>query len=347
MKILKFILLPFSLIYGIITFVRNKLYDVSFFKSKSFDFPIISIGNLSLGGTGKTPHTEYLIRLLSPKFKLATLSRGYGRKTKGYLIADAFTNANDIGDEPMQFHQKFQNIQVAVDENRVHGVKKLLHEEVKPEVVLLDDAFQHRRINPGLKILLTPYNDLYCNDYVVPAGRLREFRFGAKRADIVVVTKCPDQVSDSEKKKIHKCLKIQNSQSLFFSHIVYGDVAFGWDKVLEIEELIEYNVLLVTGIANPTPLLNHLKSYDINFKHLKFADHHNFTDFDILEIRSKMANLGSGKKIILTTEKDYVRLLTTKLHKNNLMYLPISIDFLGNESANFEKKVFEYVENNK
>jgi len=347
MSILKILLFPISILYGLITYLRNKFYDIGLFKVTEFDMPIISVGNLSMGGTGKTPHIEYLIRLLSKNYKLATLSRGYGRKTKGFFIADGLTNAQDIGDEPMQFHQKFNNVTVAVDANRVEGVNEILSADVETEVILLDDAFQHRRIKPGFQILLTPFNDLFTDDYVFPSGRLREFKTGKSRADVVVVTKCPEEISKQKSLDITEKLGLDGSQELFFSKIIYGDVVFGWDKILDFDDLIEYKVLLVTGIANPTSLINHLKSYDITFKHLKFADHYNFSVNDILKINSDFVNLGSGKKIILTTEKDYVRLSTTSIHKSNLMYLPISIGFLNGDKVKLDKKITDYVKQNK
>jgi len=275
MKLVRFLLFPFAILYGLITYFRNKLYDFKVFKSVEFDIPVLSVGNLSVGGTGKTPHVEYLIRLLSD-YKLATLSRGYGRKTKGYFIADKFTDAKDIGDEPMQFHQKFPEISVAVNANRVEGVTKLLKERKIPELIILDDAFQHRRINPGLQILLTPYNDLYADDYMLPTGNLREYKSGSSRADLIVVTKCPEQIPYKRVEEISRKLKIKNHQKLFFSKIVYGKVIFGWDRVLEFSDLHEYKILLVTGIANPAPLIDYLKSYDLVFKHINFPDHHLF-----------------------------------------------------------------------
>jgi len=347
MKFLRFLLFPISIIYGLITYFRNKFYDLGWFKVKEFDFPIISVGNLSMGGTGKTPHIEYLIRLLAKDYKIATLSRGYGRKTKGFFMADGLTNANDIGDEPMQFHQKFPKIGVAVDANRVAGVTEIMSLDNVPDLILLDDAFQHRRIKPGFQVLLTPYNDLYSDDFVFPSGKLREFTRGKSRADVVVVTKCPEELSVKEVSVINKKLGIAKNQQLFFSKIIYGSVVFGWDKVLDFDDLIEYKVLLVTGIANPAPLIKHLKSYDISFKHLKFADHHNFSIDDVLKINSDFASLGSGKKVILTTEKDHVRLSTTSIHKSILMYLPISVDFLNGDKAKFDKRITDYVKQNK
>ncbi len=347
MSILRILLFPISILYGLITYFRNKLYDFGWFKVTEFDVPIISVGNLSMGGTGKTPHIEYLIRLLNNDNKLATLSRGYGRKTKGFFMADGLTNAQDIGDEPMQFHQKFPKICVAVDANRVEGVNEILSADKTPDLILLDDAFQHRRIKPGFQILLTPFNDLFSDDWVFPTGRLREFTGGKSRADVIVVTKCPEQLSIKKVSEINNKLTIGENQQLFFSKTVYGSIVFGWDKILDFDDLLEYKVLLVTGIANPQPLIKHLKSYDITFKHLKFADHHNFTNDDVLKIDSDFASLGSGKKVVLTTEKDYVRLSTTSIHKSNLMYLPISVDFLNGNKAKFDKKITDYVKQNK
>jgi len=193
--------------------------------------------------------------------------------------------------------------------------------------------------------LLTPYDDLYTDDFLLPTGRLREYSSGSKRANVIVVTKCPENISNKKHDEIASKLNIRDNQNLYFSRIVYGDVVFGWDKILEFENLIDYKVLLVTGIANPNPLIKHLKSYDIIFKHLKFADHHDFTNNDILQIESEFANLGSGNKVVLTTEKDYVRLNTTSIHKGTLMYLPISIDFLNGDKANFDKLITDYVRN--
>ena len=347
MRIIRFLLFPISILYGLITYFRNKLYDFGLFKVVKFDMPIISVGNLSMGGTGKTPHIEYLIRLLIKNNKLATLSRGYGRKTKGFFMADGLTDAHDIGDEPMQFHQKFPKVCVAVDANRVNGVKEIISSDSIVDLILLDDAFQHRRIKPGLQVLLTPFSDLYSDDWVFPTGTLREYRKGKSRANIIIVTKCPEQVSTETISEINIKLKTDINQQLFFSRIVYGSVVFGWDRILDFDDLLEYKILLVTGIANPKPLIEHLSINDISFKHVEYSDHHDFTTNDVLKIESSLASLGSGKKIILTTEKDYVRLSTTSIHNSNLMYLPISVEFINESKAKFDKIITNYVKENK
>ena len=346
MKFLRVLLFPISIIYGLITYIRNLLFNYNILKSTKFNLPVISMGNLSVGGTGKSPHIEYLIRLLKTKHQVATLSRGYKRDTNGFYIADNFSNSKDIGDEPMQFKHKFPKVIVAVDKNRVNGINELLKNRIKPKVVLLDDAFQHRRVQPGFQVILTPYDDLYSSDFMLPTGSLREFSFGSKRANIIIVTKCPNKLTKNERKKISSKLKIEKNQKLLFSKIVYDKNIYGVDNKMEFDKLKDYKVLLVTGIANPKPLIKLLKNYDIIFKHIKFVDHHDFSDHDISLIDSEFVNLGSGKKIILTTEKDYVRLIATNIHKSSLMYLPISVDFLNGDKSIFDNKILDYVKQN-
>ena len=221
MNLLRKLLFPFAILYGFITGIRNFLFDKGVLKSYSFDVPIIAVGNLSVGGTGKTPQIEYLIRLLSPSYKVATLSRGYKRKSEGFVLADSTSNAEILGDEPFQFYKKFNNIQVAVDANRKNGIEKLLSQTNKPEVILLDDAFQHRKVKAGFYILLTSYDDLYSDDFILPTGNLRESRTGAKRANLVVVTKCPATLSPDEQNKIQAKLNLTSNQELYFSYIEY------------------------------------------------------------------------------------------------------------------------------
>ncbi len=336
MNILRKILFPFSILYGLITSFRNFLYDKEIFKSYSFDLPIIAVGNLSVGGTGKTPQIEYLIRLLSDTYKIATLSRGYKRKSEGFILADATATAEILGDEPYQFYKKFPNIHVAVDADRKNGIFNLLYEEVTTDVILLDDAFQHRKVKAGFYILLTAYNDLYADDYILPTGNLRESRSGANRADIVIVTKCPATLSLDEQKSIQKKLKLTEKQKLYFTYIEYDTAVYSEEKQLKVSDIKNVDKLLLAGIAKPEPFFKHLKKE--NDEVLVFPDHHHFSEKDILEIKTKAQN-----NIIITTEKDYVR-LKGQLPKEQLFYLPIKSSFLSN-SENFDTTILNYVAN--
>ena len=334
MKMFRKLLFPFSIIYGFIVAVRNWFYDIGFFKSYSFDIPIIAVGNLSVGGTGKTPQIEYLIRLLSANYKVAVLSRGYKRHSKGFLLANEKATATTIGDEPFQYFQKFKNIQVAVDSNRVKGINRLLSGTKKPEIILLDDAFQHRKVKAGFYILLTTYADLYCDDYVLPMGNLRESKVGARRADIIIVTKCPKNISTYEQNAIKNKLKLQTRQSLIFSFIDYNDSVINKTKSIKIDDLRTINKLIIAGIAKPKPFIDFIKNdYD---DILIFPDHHHFTQKDLNEINKKSKN-----KIIITTEKDYVRLQNTLL-KSKLYYLGIQSKFVEVDNQ-FETKILNFI----
>ncbi len=322
MKLLRIISFPLIPIYYLVTWLRNKCYDVGILKSKSYDLPIICVGNLSVGGTGKTPMVEYLIKLLKDDYKLATLSRGYKRKTKGYVLADENASVESIGDEPMQFHEKFKEITVAVDADRQNGISQLIKSGV--ETIILDDAFQHRKVKAGLNILLTTYDNLYLNDYVLPTGNLREPKNGAKRADIIVITKCPENITDLQKTKIIERIKPKNNQKVFFSYIGYGDISLQVKK--------QDCFTLVTGIANPTPLINYLKDKNLNFEHLKFKDHHTFSASEIESLKRR--------EIILTTEKDYMR-LKDYIDDDKLFFLPIEVNI--DKSAEFNKIITEFI----
>ncbi len=329
---------PFSLLYGGVTTVRNVLYDKDVFKSTRFDIPIINVGNLSVGGTGKTPHIEYLVRLLQDDYKVATLSRGYKRKTKGFLLADKNASVLTIGDEPYQYFQKFKKIQVAVCEKRVEGVSRLLENSIKPDVILLDDAFQHRKIQAGLAILLTPYNDLFVDDGMLPSGNLRESKQGASRAQLIVVTKCPAVLTEEEQFKIAQRLNVQLTQTVYFSTITYD--TFIYNKVLEkiaLQDLVGKKITLVTGIANPKPLVSFLEENKIVISHLEFSDHHHFSSQDISVI------LEAENSVIITTEKDFMR-LKDKI-KTKLYYLPIQVTIINNE-VDFNLRIKKYVEQN-
>ena len=334
MNLLRKILFPFAVLYGFITSIRNFLFDKGMLKSHSFDVPVIAVGNLSVGGTGKTPQIEYLIRLLSPNYKVATLSRGYKRQSKGFVLADSTSNAEILGDEPFQFYTKFKNIQVAVDADRKNGIEQLLLQKNKPEVILLDDAFQHRKVKAGFYILLTSYGDLFCDDYMLPTGNLRESRSGAKRADIIVVTKCPANLSLDEQNEIKSKLQLNSDQELYFSYIDYDDSVYSEDKVLKVSEIKNVDKLLLAGIAKPEPFFRYLQ--DESVECLTYPDHHHFSEKELLEINNKSKN-----KIIITTEKDFVR-LKGSIPKEQLFYLPIRSTFLS-VSENFDKTITNYV----
>jgi tetraacyldisaccharide 4'-kinase len=335
MNLLRKILFPFAILYGFITGIRNFLFDKGVLKSYSFDIPIIAVGNLSVGGTGKTPQIEYLIRLLSIKYKVATLSRGYKRQSKGFVLANSNSNAEILGDEPFQFYSKFKNIQVAVDADRKNGIEQLLSQSIKPEVILLDDAFQHRKVKAGFYILLTSYGDLYSGDFMLPTGNLRESRNGAKRANLVVVTKCPANLSLDEQNKIAAKLKLESNQELYFSFIDYDELVHSEDKTMKVSEIKNVDKLLLAGIAKPNPFFAYLQSE--NDEKLVFPDHHHFTENDINDIKNKSQN-----KIIITTEKDFVRLKGC-IPNEKLFYLPIRSSFLF-ASEDFDKTITNYVE---
>lgn len=335
MILLRKILFPFAVLYGFITTIRNWFYQKGILKSYSFPIPIIAVGNLSVGGTGKTPQIEYLIRLLSPNYKIAVLSRGYKRKSSGFLLADYASTAELLGDEPFQLHQKFPSIQVAVDANRKNGIKRLLALENKPEIILLDDAFQHRKVKAGFYILLTAYNDLYADDFILPTGNLRESRSGVKRADVVIVTKCPPTLTEAAQNQIHQRLHLLAHQQLYFSAIQYDVMLYSESERCSVASLLNTDKLLVAGIAKPQPFFNHLQ--DGNDEELEFPDHHDFTESDIQTIQKKSKN-----KPIITTEKDFVR-LKGRINPAQLFYLPIQSIFLSN-GENFNQQINNYVE---
>ncbi|MEZ5199551.1 MAG: tetraacyldisaccharide 4'-kinase [Bacteroidales bacterium] len=330
------ILFPFSLVYGLITFFRNKLFDWGILPAKSFPFPVISVGNLSVGGTGKSPHVEYLIRLLQNNYSVATLSRGYKRKTKGFVLADENTTVAELGDEPLQFCSKFENIKVAVDEKRKRGISKLKIQFPETEVVLLDDAFQHRYVKPGLSILLTDFHRLYINDYPLPTGNLREFRNGAKRADIIIVTKTSKVLSPITRQRLFEEIKPLPRQKLYFSYIDHGKFTPlpGIDFVPEKKKKY-YSILLVAGIANTYPLEFYLRKVCEELEILTFPDHHQYTSKDIIHIIETFDNIVSRNKIIVTTEKDSMRFaqngIINKLVRYPMCYVPIEIKFHGND----------------
>jgi tetraacyldisaccharide 4'-kinase len=329
-KLLRKILFPIVPIYYLVTWLRNKLYDLGVKKSVSYDFPVICVGNLSVGGTGKTPMIEYLIDLLKDKYRLATLSRGYKRKTLGFQLANEDSTADSIGDEPFQFYSKFKGyIDVAVDSNRQHGIEKL--KRSKPDLILMDDAFQHRKVKAGLNILLTTYEKPYYKDIALPTGDLREPKSGAERANIIMVTKCPKGLSDTDKSDIVKRINPKAHQSVFFSSIAYSDSLFSADASKVLDELIDFT--LVTGIANPDPLVQFLNDKKLSFEHLKFKDHYDFSKEDIETLKNKA--------LIITTEKDFMRLKQHEVLRDKLYYLPITVSI--DNALEFNRQIKSFV----
>ncbi len=340
MKTLRKILLPFSLLYGGIIDLRNWAYNNGFLTSTLFKTPTIVVGNLNMGGTGKSPQIEYLIRLLENNYRIAVLSRGYKRKSKGFQLANQNSSSWEIGDEPLQFYKKFSNIIIAVDSDRTQGIQELERMKNPPDIILLDDAFQHRKVKGGFNILLTTFGDLYIDDYILPAGNLRERRRGAKRAQIIIVTKCPNNLSKVKQNKIEQKLRLESDQTIYFSIIQYENFVINAVENIAIEKLPNYKVLLVTGISNCDPLIQFLVNNNVSYEHMKFADHHDFTLSDKQKIYDNFDSVESENKIILTTEKDYVR--DFSMSKNQIYYLPIKTRFLNNEEE-FNKQVLNNV----
>lgn len=354
-SILSYLLLPFSGLYWIIVFLRNKSFDLGILREESFNVPLISIGNITVGGTGKTPHTEYLVNLLKNEFKVAVLSRGYKRKTKGFILADEFSDAETIGDEPCQIKRKFPEIIVAVDENRRDGIRKILEYSKDIGVVLLDDAFQHRYVKPGLSVLLIDYNRPISDDYLLPFGRLREPASGKKRANMILVTKSPENLKPIERRIIVRNMRLNNLQYLYFTTVkqkgllpVFKNIETGDVSNLP---LLKPSVLLVSGIANPQALLQFASTLSREITEMHFPDHHDFTDMDLSAIRSEFENIPKSEKILITTEKDAVRLQKFSDlpadFKAIMFYIPIAIEFLNDDAENFNIQILNYVRNNK
>lgn len=357
MKSQRIFLLPFSLIYGIVVYLRNGLFNLGVLPSEKFSVPVISVGNLSTGGTGKTPHIEYLVTLLKTKFKIAVLSRGYKRKTSGFIEADENATWEMLGDEPYQIFQKHKDIILAVDSSRVRGIKKLLKKEPLLDAVLLDDAFQHRYVMPDISILLTDYSHLYCDDFLLPAGNLREGIPSAQRADVIIVTKTPPIFSPLDKRLILGKLKLREHQKVFFSYLKYGDFIpfmsqdaksiFGKEYYLD----RNYTILLVTGIANSASIKYYLKEKAKEVVHIPYSDHHDYTVNDVLKIKEVFEHISNKNKIILATEKDIIRLsnpdLMEILKPLPLFYLPVTIKFHENDALNFNELILNYVATNR
>jgi tetraacyldisaccharide 4'-kinase len=333
------------LIYGFVVSLRNALYDRGWLKSASFGLPVICIGNLAVGGTGKSPMVEYLVQMLSPRFQVATLSRGYKRKTRGYALAQTGTTALEIGDEPMQFHLKFPGIAVAVGEKRLEAIPQLLHDRPGTDLVVLDDALQHRSIRAGLNILLTDYNRLYTRDRFVPVGTLRDQRKSARRAQVIVVTKCPADLHARDANNVQAEIRPIAGQQVFFTTLAYGVFSHIVNREYEVQQ-VGGKALLVTGIANPDPLVEYLSARLGTLETLRFPDHHIYTIDDLSRIRQAFEALAGEPRMIVTTEKDAVRFSKFKTELENLPFfvLPVEHQFLFGGEIAFEKTVNEYIE---
>jgi len=345
-KVLRILLLPFSVLYGGIIGFRNFLYNKGYLKSFRFDVPMINVGNLSTGGTGKSPMVEYLITLLQPKYKTAILSRGYKRKTKGYFLANPQTTVFEIGDEPMQFHQRFPEVAVAVGEERILAVPNLLYDIPETEVIILDDAFQHRAITAGLNLLLTDYNNRYTKDFFLPTGNLRDAVSSADRAQVVIVTKCPETLSSNQAALIKNELNLQPNQSIFFTNLHYEN-PYHWNSKLAIALTAQTKVILVTGIANPAPLIDYVKSQSAFCEAICFPDHHQFTNADINTIKNSFSKIEDNNKLILTTGKDIVRLAeyNAQLEGLPIVVQPVGVAFLFEGKQEFNNLIINFISN--
>lgn len=345
---MKILLLPIAFLYHIILIIRHKMFDWRILKSKRFDMPVICVGNLALGGTGKTPHIEYLIDLLSERYRVCVVSRGYGRKTKGFQLANSNCASETVGDEPLQYVNKFSDIMVAVDENRNEAIELMGTIDRPPELYLLDDAFQHRSTQAGLNILLTSYNKLYSNDFLVPAGTLRDVREASKRADIIVVSKAPADLDEDQNTEIIKQLKPLPHQDVFFSSLEYEPLKAVNTKADEIDLEHVQAAMLFCGIATPKPLVNELSSHYQQLETVTFSDHHTYTDNEINTILKKFEQIPSDQKIMITTEKDFARLINSpylcKFESVPLFVAPISINIHQQEKYN--KIILDYVRKN-
>jgi tetraacyldisaccharide 4'-kinase len=343
MKLLRLLLFPISILYGLGVILRNLAYDFGIFKSCKFQLPVISVGNLSVGGSGKSPMTEYLVRLLKDKYKIATLSRGYGRKTSGFRTVDTDSSSFDSGDEPLQFKRKFADVTVAVCENRVKGIQQL---ERNHELIIMDDAFQHRAVKPGLSILLFEYSTLLQNQWLLPSGNLREPLWAINRADILVVSKCPEKMSREQQDALANRFK---TKRVFFSFLKYGHLK-SFNEVNPDRSLNSINqnskVILLTGIANAIPLFATLSSYGSELIHHQYPDHHQFSEKNIAKLVSAFNALKGDDNLIITTEKDAQRLRTsdisTKIKDSAVYYLPVEAEFLEPERTKFNNLIEEY-----
>lgn len=345
---MKILLIPIAWLYGLVIAVRNKLFDSDILKRRSFNKPVISVGNITMCGTGKTPHTEYIISMLKNSCKVAVLSRGYMRKTKGYVLANEKTVTQDIGDEPFQIHEKFPDVTVAVCEKRVVGISNLISEE-NVDAIILDDAYQHRYVEPGLNILLVDFHRPISRDHLLPIGMLREPASARKRADVIIVTKCPSQLSPIDIRVTTNELHLLAFQKLFFSTMEYQPLVPLFDKAipgLPLSDLSQYNILLITAIGSPEHIVNDLSAYNGKIKEMHFRDHHQFDEKDVYQINEEFSFMPSPK-IIITTEKDGTRLrglngLSLEMRKNTYL-LPIKVKIMLDKEDEFEALIKDYV----
>lgn len=345
LKPFRILLFPFSLVYGAAVWLRNRMFDKNILGSSEFNLPLICVGNLSVGGTGKSPMVEFLVRRLKEKYRLAALSRGYKRKTRGYALANEESTALDIGDEPMLLHQNFPDLAVAVGEERIVAIPQLLHDRPETQVIILDDAFQHRTVKAGMNILLTDYNNLFTRDWYLPTGDLRDERSSYKRGQIIVVTKSPHDLSIEEADAIAKEINVLPGQHLFFSSIDYGTpYHLISNQSFQLDE--ETEVLLVTGIANPKPIEKYLVEKAKTYHEIIYSDHHIFTIDDWKDIYRRFQAIQADKKIILTTEKDAVRLtkFSTAMADVPVFALPITIKFLFNAEEKFISLISNFID---
>ena len=355
-KFLRILLFPVALLYGFIIKIRNLLYDINVFSSTEFQQVVISVGNLTVGGTGKTPQTEYLINLLNANFNIAVLSRGYKRKTKGFVMVSHTTTSEEVGDEPKQIHSKFNNTKVAVCEKRVLGIKTLLEKDNKITAFILDDAYQHRKIKPSFSILLTDYSNLFYEDKFLPYGTLRDSVSQYRRANIIIVTKCPIDLKLVDKNNIIIKIKLMPSQSIYYTYIKYGTPLLCFNKIAQNESQIKIQknkttILIVSGIASSNSFVKHIRE-KISDKiiELNYPDHHSYNEKDIQKIHKIFTEIKNSDKIILTTEKDAVRLRDNIFIKDELkkiiFYLPIQTDFLFNSTETFNNQILNHVRKN-
>jgi tetraacyldisaccharide 4'-kinase len=343
----RFLLLPLAWVYGLSTWLRNTAFSLGLLKSKGYNIPVIAVGNLNAGGSGKTPYVEYLIRLLSPEYQIATLSRGYKRKSSGFLLAGDLPDPDMLGDEPAQFARKYPDVIVAVDEKRVHGIEKLLQLDKPPDAILLDDAFQHRYVKAGFKVLITDYSLPYYHDYLLPVGRLREARRESRRADIIIVSKAPQILNPLERRLIVEKLRPRQHQTVFFTYLSYGPLkpimaTFG------VQSKKNYGAILCfCGIANPDPLEEYLRRKCTDFHMITFNDHHRYSSRDLEKIIETFGTLMSRDKIIVTTEKDAVRLMIpeffAQLEGLPIYYLPIEVQFQKTDKPTHDQTILKYV----